>query len=201
MQELKLQCEIPPSVNHYLGYRAILRGGRPLAVSYCTNEASKFKKRFAQYVSDEAARQGWEMPDKQRHIYADAVFFFPQIDMDSNNYWKCMLDAITDSGRVWIDDNIVCERTMAIYYDTENPHVELTIHPTDYIGIFEDMPHSEWFEAKCVGCTRYARNCSLLNKAKSGKICPEIKDGECTKYKPKKAASPKKKQQYKNQRR
>ena len=200
--ELKLISEIPPSVNHYLGQRAILRGGKPISVAYCTKDAANYKKRFTEYVTGEASRQGWEMPDKQRHIYVDAVFYFPMTDMDSNNYWKCMLDAITDSGRVWIDDNIVCERTQAIYYDSANPHVELTIHPADYIGIFEDMPHLEYFESKCFGCTRYARNCSLLNKAKAGRIQPEIKAGECTKYHARKAESkPNRKQNYKNQRR
>lgn len=199
--ELRLTSEIPPSVNHYLGQRAIMRGGKPLSVAYCTKEAAKYKKQFAEYVTAEAARQGWEMPDKQKHIYVDAVFYFPMTDMDSNNYWKCMLDAITDSGRVWIDDNIVCERTQAIYYDSENPHVELLIHPTDYTGIFEDVSHLEWFESKCFGCTRYARNCSLLNKAKAGKIQQEIKAGECSKYNARKTGKPESKQKYKNKRR
>ena len=188
-------------MNHYLGQRAILRNGKPLSVAYCTKEAASYKKRFTDYVKSEASRQGWEMPDKFRHIYVDAVFYFPMTDMDSNNYWKCMLDAITDSGRVWIDDNIVCERTQAIFYDTTNPHVELVIHPTDYTGIFEDVSHLEWFEAKCVGCTRYARNCSLLNKAKAGRIQAEIKDGECTKYHAKQTEQSEEKQKYTNKRR
>lgn len=199
--ELKLYSEMPPSVNHYLGYRAVMRGGRPISVSYCTKEAERYKKRFAEYVAAEAVGQGWEMPVKTRHVYVDAVFYFPATDMDSNNYWKCMLDAITDSGRVWADDNIVCERTMAIYYDAEHPHVELVIHPADYIGIFEDVSHLEWFESKCFGCTRYARNCSLLNKAKIGKIQPEIRNGECSKYHAKKAEGQKQKQTYQNKRR
>lgn len=35
-------------------------------------------------------------PDPMQHYYVDAVFYFPRIDMDTNNYWKVAFDAITD---------------------------------------------------------------------------------------------------------
>ena len=92
-----------------------------------------------------------------------------------NNYFKCMLDAITDSQLVWLDDNVTCERVQRIYYDTENPRVELDIFPVNYIGIFDNVSHLNQFENKCVGCKRYERNCSLLQKAKEGKIQKDIK--------------------------
>ena len=184
-QELKLTSKIPPSVNHYLGHRAILKNGRPMSVDYCTQEAKRYKKEFAAYVAAEAAGQGWTNLGRQQHIYADAVFYFPRVDMDSNNYWKCMLDAITDSGAVWDDDNIVCERTMGIYYNGSDPHVELTIHPVGYTGIFGDISQLEAFEANCVGCRRYTRNCSLLAKAKAGQVQEEISGGVCLSYKEK----------------
>lgn len=183
MIELKLCSVIPPSVNHYLGHRGVMRGGRPVSVSYCTKEASKYKKEFTEYVAHEAKAQKWVKPEKTKHLYADAVFYFPRIDMDTNNYWKCLLDAITDSGVVWDDDNIVCERAQGIYYDADNPHVDIRIYPVDYIGIFTDLPHLEKFEARCIGCGRYKRNCSILNNAKIGKIQKEITDGVCDKFK------------------
>jgi crossover junction endodeoxyribonuclease RusA len=39
------------------------------------------------------------------------------------------------------------------------------------------------FEEKCKACKRFARNCSILNKAKEGRIQEEI-DGElnCSKF-------------------
>ena len=183
-QTLKLVSPIPPSVNHYLSYRAIMRGGKPLAMSYKTREATKYQSEFIKYVRNEVFRQKWRPNrDKFQHYYVDADFYFPRIDMDASNYFKCMFDAITETGLIWVDDNVVCERVNHIYYDTENPRIELSITPVDYIGVFEDASQMAKFEAVCVGCTRYKRNCSILNKLKEGRIIPEYVDGACVKYK------------------
>ena len=48
---LKLVSPIPPSVNHYLAYRAVIKHGKPLAMSYKTPEAVKYRKEFAEYVA------------------------------------------------------------------------------------------------------------------------------------------------------
>lgn len=184
---IHLVSPMPPSVNHYLGYRGVLKGGKPLAVSYCTNEAKKYKANFADYVREQVEEQGWDLePDRNRHFYVDCVFYFPATNLDCNNYFKCMLDAITDTQLIWIDDNVTCERVYAIYYDSKNPRIELTIHPVDYIGIFDNVSHLESFESKCAGCTRYKRNCSILRNAKEGKITEDIVDGVCLKIKEKK---------------
>ena len=42
---------IAPSVNHYLGWRAILKGGKPMAMSYKKPEAIKYQKDFDKYVN------------------------------------------------------------------------------------------------------------------------------------------------------
>lgn len=187
MHELKLVSEIPPSVNHYLAYRAIIKDGRPMAVSYNTQESVRFKKRFAEYVNEEVILQGWDLtPNSTQHFYADAVFYFPRVDMDANNYWKVLLDAISDTKKIWIDDNVVCERVQAIYYDSARPRIELTIHPVDYIGVFQNAPQLEEFESGCVGCSRYTRNCSILRGAKEGRIQENIENGACIKNKNKK---------------
>ena len=184
MNELKLISAIPPSVNHYLAYRAIMKNGKPMAMSYKTPEAVKYRSEFAGYVAAEVQRQGWDAKvNKTQHFYVDAVFYFPQIDLDANNYFKVMLDAITDTQLIWVDDNVVCERVQGIYYDSENPRVELTIHPVDYIGVFQNASQLELFQSNCVGCTRYKRNCSLLKKAIEVRIQKEIHDGFCESYK------------------
>lgn len=184
MQELHLVSPIPPSVNHYLAYRAIMKGKKPLAVSYKTPEAVKYKKKFAEYVKREVLAQKWDNPlDKYQHFYVDATFYFPRTDMDSNNYWKCMLDAITDTQLIWCDDNVVCERTQGIYYDIGNPRVELVIRKTDYIGVFDDAPQLEAFVSNyCIECRYGTRNCSVLQNAKEGRIQTEFADGVCKKY-------------------
>lgn len=184
MRELKLVSPIPPSVNHYMSYRAVIRNGKPLAMSYNNKKSVDYKKMFKEYVLSEVKEQGWDLPvTKEQHFYVDAVFYFPRIDMDCNNYWKTMFDAITDAGCIWEDDNVACERVQGIYYDSVNPHIDLTIHPVEYIGVFHDENELSQFVSRCLTCKRYARNCSILRKAKEGRIQEEIKDGVCAKMK------------------
>lgn len=171
-----------------MGYRAILRGGKPLSIPYKTTEAVAFQKEFTKTIQNAVKEQGWDVAvDKKQHFYVDAVFYFPRVRMDCNNYWKVLLDTITDTKLVWEDDNVVCERAQAIYYDSNDPRVELCIHPVDYIGVFSDASQLEAFQSNCIGCTQYARNCKVLRLAKEGRIQEEIIDGKCTKYKQKKA--------------
>ena len=158
-----------------------------MAMSYKTSEATKYQKEFTKYVQEQVKLQNWIKSDnKFQHYYMDCIFNFPRIDMDANNYFKCMADSITDSESVWIDDVQLCERVQRIYYNSTNPRIELTIKAVDYIGIFDDISQLEEFESNCIGCTKYNRNCSLLNKAKEGRIQEEIQDYKCTKYKIKK---------------
>ena len=182
--QLKLISEIPPSVNHYLAYRAIMKNGKPMAMSYKTPDAIQYQNKFTKYVIRQVKEQKWPLkPNKTQHFYVDCIFYFPRVDMDCNNYFKCMLDAITDSKKVWEDDNVVCERVNGIFYDSANPRIEMIISPVDYIGIFKDLSQLEEFESNCIGCSRYKRNCSILQKAKEGRIQDEIQNGICQKFK------------------
>lgn len=182
--QLKLISEIPPSVNHYLAYRAVIKNGKPMAMSYKTSEAVRYQNKFTKYVIRQVKEQDWPLkPNKTQHFFVDCVFYFPRIDQDCNNYFKCMLDAITDSKKVWEDDNVVCERVNGIFYDSANPRIEITISPVDYIGIFKNVSQLEKFQSNCVGCSRYKRNCSILQKAKEGRIQDEIQNGVCLKFK------------------
>lgn len=183
-QILKLVSPISPSVNHYLGWRAILKNGKPMAVSYKKPEAVKYQKEFAEYVKEEAKKQGWVKSDNiYQHYYMDCTIYFDRVDKDANNIFKCLADALTDSGVVWIDDTQLCERVQRIYYDSENPHIELEVYPCDYIGVFDNASQLEEFESRCIECNRYKRNCSLLKRAKEGRIQEEIQDGVCFKFK------------------
>jgi Holliday junction resolvase RusA-like endonuclease len=149
-----------------------------MAMSYKTSEAIKYQKAFATYSKNEAQKQNWIMSNNRfQHYYVDAVFYFPRIDQDCNNYWKCLFDAITDSKSVWLDDTQACERVKGIRYDNKNPRIELEIYPVDYIGIFDNNTQLELFESNCIHCNRYRNgNCSLLNKAKEGRLQEEISD-------------------------
>lgn len=155
-----------------------------MAMSYKTSEATKYQKDFTKYVKEQAKLQGWvKSENKFQHYYLDAHFIFPRSDMDANNYFKCLADSITDSEAVWIDDVQLCERVQSINYDSKNPRIEIEIRPVDYIGVFDNISQLEQFESNCIGCARYNRNCSLLIKAKEGRIQEEIQDFKCSKYK------------------
>ena len=54
----------------------------------------------------------------------------------------------------------------------------------DYIGVFDNASQLEQFESRCIGCNRYKRNCSILQKAKEGRVQEEVAGLECGKYKP-----------------
>lgn len=184
INDLCVTSPIPPSVNHYMGYRAIMKNGKPLAVQYKTSDTTAFQKEFSKILANAVEGQNWVPPKESgKHFYVDATFFFPRTRMDSNNYWKVLLDTITDTHLIWDDDDIVCERTQGIFYDKENPRIELVIHPVEYIGVFRDSSHLKAFESKCIGCVRYARNCKIFRQAKEGRIQPEINDGVCSEYK------------------
>lgn len=183
-QNLIFTSPIPPSVNHYLAYRTIIKNGKPMAMSYKTKEAKDYQKSIIKLIQEEVEKQGWKKSDnKFQHYYMDVLFYFPRIDMDANNYFKCLADAITDSELVWIDDTQLCERVMGIYYDNKNPRMEIEIKPVNYIGIFPDKENYEQFICKCETCKRYKRNCSILNKATDGRISEDIVSFECQKYK------------------
>lgn len=182
---LRLISPIPPSVNHHLEYRVIKKGNRNIVVAYKSLEQKKFEKQFIPYVIEEAKKQCWEYDDTGKtHYYNDWVVYFPRIDMDASNYDKVLCDSITESKCVWKDDNIVLNRVKRVYYDSKNPRIELEIHPVEYMGIFDNKDALKTFENKCKKCSRYKRNCSILKKAKEGRIQNEINnDFICSKYK------------------
>ena len=182
-KDLFLTLDIPPSVNHYLAYRAIIKNGRPMGMSYKTTEAQRYQKGLIEIIKQEVAKQNWELtPNKTQHFYVDTVFYFGKTNQDANNYFKVMLDAITETHLIWLDDNVTCERVQAILYDADNPRVEVHIHPTDYIGVFENSSQLELFESNCIDCKRYNRNCSLLKNAKEGRVQKEITGTNCLKF-------------------
>lgn len=182
---MKLVSPIPCSVNHYMKPRPFLAHGKAMVTMYETADAKAYKKQFSKYIKNEIEKQKFiVVPNKTQHWYIDCVFYFDRIDKDCNNYFKLLLDAITDTKLIWLDDNVTCERVNAIYYDSKNPHIDLAIYPVDYIGIFNNQGQLEKFESNCVHCKRYKEGkCSILRSAVEGRIQDEIVDGVCLKKK------------------
>ena len=179
---------IPLSVNHYVKPRPFIKYGKPCVTLYETSEAKKYKKDFSNYIKQEVKTQKFNhIPNKTQHFYVDCVFYFDRIDRDANNYFKLLLDAITNSQCIWLDDNVVCERVNAIYYDAENPRIEMTISPVDYIGVFQSQEHLDGFISNCIHCTRYKEGkCGILCRAIEGRIQDEINEYTCSKHREKK---------------
>ena len=181
---LKLISPIPPSQNHYTGIRVIKSGGKNIPIVYKTKEAKEYEEIFDKIVRDEVKKQVYETNlENEQHFYVDAVFYFDRKHKDSSNADKVLLDVITGTQLVWKDDSTALFRSQRIYYDSENPRIELTIYNVQYCGIFDNQEQLEEFESKCKNCKRYSRNCSILNKAKEGRIQEEIQDMICSKYK------------------
>ena len=185
-KELKFVSPIPPSVNHYLGSRCIVKHNKPVVVEYKTPEAKRYQKAFMEKVKEEAEKQGWvKSKNRFQHYYMDCVFYFNRIDMDANNYFKCMADAITDSKKVWIDDTQLCERVQGIFYDQRNPRVEITIHEVDYIGVLKNMNELTVFTAQCNQCYKKMKSCSTRKNALEGRVKCGVKGGICPDYRKK----------------
>ena len=186
---LKLTSSIPISVNHYLSPRSfiIYKNGKPVpqVTMYETKQAKDYKKEFIKHIKKQVKIQSWDKSDnKFQKYYVDCTFFFPRIDMDSNNTYKLMLDSITESELVWIDDVQACERTQGIFYDSKNSRVEIEIRPVDFVGIFPTIEHLEEFKSKCITCKRYKQGrCSIFVKANEGRVQEEIVDFVCSKFK------------------
>lgn len=186
---LYITSPMPPSVNHYWAVRVQKVRGIMMPSVYLTKEAKEYKKAFKEIIRAEVARQGWNLKvNSTQHFYIDAVFYFDRTDKDAANYEKCLDDAITDTQLIWKDDNVALFRPMRVYYDKDNPRIELKIYPVDYIGIFDNKECLEHFKDRCSSCKRYKRNCSILKKAIEGRVQLEIEscDGclECSNYSP-----------------
>ncbi|MFK3936493.1 RusA family crossover junction endodeoxyribonuclease [Alkalihalobacillus sp. NPDC078783] len=180
---------IPPSSNHYLGYRGVRKGNGCMVMAYTKAEAKKFQKEFAKYAKEQVIKQDWDIEDTRYiHHYLDCIFYFDRTDKDSQNYMKVMSDVL--NGIAYIDDRTILTRTHEQYYDKNNPRIELSIYPVEYRGIFKNETELDQFEEGCKSCTRYGNNCSILKESKEGRIREEIHrevNGlRCDKYKEKK---------------
>lgn len=193
MQKLYLTSPFPKTVNHYTGIRIVYRSGKQIPIVYETAEAKVYKRNFIEYIKQQVIEQGWSKVDnKFNHLYMDGYFYMPQTHVDAANCDKILSDAITESGVVWEDDSGILFRPQHIYYDKEHPRIDLVIYPVDYIGIFKDQEECIEFEEQCMTCSRYSRNCSILRRAKEGRIQNDIHflenelSWKCQKYKEKK---------------
>lgn len=191
---LNLTIPIPPSVNNdYMKPRGILKykNGKPLAMAmmYECGEAKKFKRDMIKLINEEIKKQEYDTTYEKSFVICEFTFFFPRINMDSNNYYKVFIDSITQSeSGIWIDDNISMIKDNRIYYDSKNPRVEVKIYPAPYVGIFDNKSEYELFLLSfCNKCSKDSNKCSIHKKALESRVQDDldITDKICKKFKEK----------------
>lgn len=178
---LHITAPIPPSINNdYMKPRAIMKNGKPMAMMYEMAGAKKYKKEIAKMVIQEIKKQEFQV-DLDKYVVVEWTFYFPKTNMDSNNYYKCFIDAITDTNEsIWIDDNKSLMRDRNIFYDSKNPRVEVDIYYLDKVGIFEDQQELDVFvKNNCSQCKKGNKigqkgGCSIYKKALENRVQEEI---------------------------
>lgn len=175
--ELKLTLPVPISLNElYIneyGWNPKKKMRTPTGRRILSNDGEKCKTEIQELATEQMKSQYWDYDfTLNNYIYMDTIIYFSRRGRDDNNIYKLLCDSLEKI--VYENDSRVLIRTQKILYDTVNPHIEVTLKPVEYIGIFDDEIHMNAFESNCMKCKRYARNCSILNKAKQGQIQEEI---------------------------
>jgi Holliday junction resolvase RusA-like endonuclease len=165
---------LPPSVNAYLRPAIRMVDDEPVPYMYETKVAKDFKKAFGAYLKREVKKQKWNIEEtKGGHWYLDIVFVQSRTNEDNNNYFKVLCDAMV--GIVIEDDRNILVRPQMVLYNPKNPSFKAVLHRVAYTGIFKnEQTHDKFIEDNCSGCKRFNRNCSILKKAREGRIQEDI---------------------------
>src|SRR5699024_3464498 len=76
----------PPSVNHYLGYRAVRKGKGAMVMAYTTKEAKQFQKIFSKYLEELIKETGWDKEvTRDKYFYLEATYYFDKKGKDESN--------------------------------------------------------------------------------------------------------------------
>lgn len=168
--------ELPISVNNYLRPSATYdeKTGEVKMHLYETKQAKDFKKRFKAYLKREVKKQKWDLEQtRDGHFYLDCVFIQARTNSDNNNYYKILCDSLT--GIVTIDDKNVLVRTQKVMYNAKNPSFKAVLHKVGYTGIFNsDEAQESFINSNCLSCKKKTESCTILRKAKEGRIQDDI---------------------------
>jgi Holliday junction resolvase RusA-like endonuclease len=191
--ELNLILPLPTSINSlYVNeykYNPTTKKKEPTGARVLGVDGLNKKKQIQKEAMKQLKGQEWDYEkSKEIFLYMDTFIYFNRVGRDDDNIYKLLKDSLQKI--VYENDSRVLVRTQKIVFDTSNPRVELHIHPVNFIGIFDNKDELEEFESNCKSCNRYGRNCSILNKAKEGRVQEEI-DLEllCSKYEMKKSTT------------
>lgn len=179
---------LPPSANTYLGKRIDYSNGKPMIKIYETQQAKEYKTMVKKVVNRAIKEQNWETPDENTYIICSIVIYKSQKHRDADNMFKCLLDAIKDTGIIY-DDCMIIPRVENVFIDSNFPRLKVTLSKSEKKGIFDnEIIFNEFVDNNCFSCTRYSRNCSILRKCLENRIIFEvdIKNMKCKSIKQKK---------------
>lgn len=176
--------DLPISANNYIRPSATYNEetGKVQIHMYETKASKDFKKRFQAYLKREVVKQKWDRSiTAEGHWYLDCVFYQSRTNQDSNNYYKILCDALT--GIAIEDDKNILVRTQRVMYDSKEPKFIAVLRRVDYTGIFGNQEQLRSFmESNCDLCSKKTEKCSIIRKAKEGRIQEDIKENSGVRY-------------------
>jgi Holliday junction resolvase RusA-like endonuclease len=180
--KLKLTLPVPVSLNKlYVNeykYNNISKKREPTGARVLSAEGKKCKQLIQKQVKQQLKRQSWDYEYvKNKYLYIDLVFIFSRMGRDSDNCLKLLQDSL--QGIVFENDSHVLCRVQKVMFSVDEPRVEATVSLVSFIGIFDNQEELDQFESVCKECKRYKRNCSILAKAREGRIQEEIDADLC----------------------
>ena len=193
--ELKLVLPLPTSVNSLYQnqgrYNPRTRSYQLTGRRILTKEGERLKKEMSKIATNAVKESDWDINNVgDRFLYMDVIIYFNRKGRDADNIFKALQDSM--QGIVFKNDSQLLPRTQKILFDKNNPRVEISFTPVDYVGVFESKEEALEFEERCYDCRRYLDGrCSILTASLSGEIKPEVsfnEDGaECQEYQQKKS--------------
>lgn len=194
--ELNLVLPVPTSINdlyiNEYGWsyntKTKKKENKPTGRRILSKKGRKVKNQIKAETRVQMQGQDWDYEyTKENYLYLDTVIYFNRKGRDDNNIYKLLNDTL--EGICFENDSRVLVRTQKILYDTQNPRVEIKIHPVEYIGIFDSQQELDQFENKCQSCSRYLKGrCSILQDGKEARVRKEVDldSKTCISYKEKK---------------
>ena len=184
-KELHITLPLPKSVNH-------IYGRNKFGSTYLKKEGKEYKVKAIKEIKKQVKEQGWNKLKENEFCYFDTVVYMNKKGRDSDNIYKLLQDSCTLSEVIWFDDTYVWSRTQRSYIDSNNPRVEITITPTNTIGIFKDKQEYKTFKQNnCNKCNKKIdgeRSCTIHKKLLDNRIVEEVdyENLKCNKLKEKK---------------
>lgn len=188
--ELNLTLPVPTSLNklyiNQYSYNPKRRMQVPTGKRILSKEGTKSKNEIQAESRVQMQGQQWDYEwTKEGYLFLDTVIYFSRRGTDDNNIYKLLCDAL--EGICYDNDSRVLVRTQKIMYSPNNPRVEVTLSPVDYVGIFDSKDEAEHFESACSDCSRYRKgSCAILKDSIVGTEREEVVDLTCTSYKKRK---------------